>query len=103
MPRTPPTPSTPPTSVPQVGFISFLVGPLLHALYGYAPALQPLIDNLEANKQFYADEAAANTKAAEASEVVVSAPQSAQPSRTETNGQVGPTPATPPTQGLAAL
>jgi len=41
----------------QVGFISFLVGPLFMALHSYAPALQPLVDQLEANKKYYADSA----------------------------------------------
>lgn len=38
----------------QVAFISFLVGPLFAALHAYAPALQPIVDSLEANKQHYA-------------------------------------------------
>ena len=39
----------------QVGFISFLVGPLFQALLSYAPSLQPLVDQMEANKKFYAE------------------------------------------------
>jgi cAMP-specific phosphodiesterase 4 len=38
----------------QVGFMSFLVMPLYQSLLGYAPALRPLVDQMEANKAHYA-------------------------------------------------
>jgi cAMP-specific phosphodiesterase 4 len=37
----------------QVGFISFLVEPLYKALLGYAAGMQPLVAQLEANKQHF--------------------------------------------------
>jgi hypothetical protein len=41
----------------QVGFISFLVAPLYKALHSYAPALSPLIEQLEANRVHFVAEA----------------------------------------------
>ena len=40
----------------QVGFITFLVGPLYKALLEYAPELQPLVAQLEANREHFAAE-----------------------------------------------
>jgi len=42
----------------QVGFISFLVGPLFKSLHGFAPSLQPIVDSLESNRKHFADAAA---------------------------------------------
>jgi len=37
----------------QIGFISFLVGPLFKALHTYAPSLQPVVDRIAANKEHF--------------------------------------------------
>ena len=42
----------------QVGFITFLVGPLFKALADYAPTLQPIYDQLQENLKHFAREAA---------------------------------------------
>ena len=41
----------------QVGFISFLVGPLYDGLLAYAPGLAPMVEQLQANKAHFAAEA----------------------------------------------
>jgi len=41
----------------QTGFVSFLVSPLFHTLHSYAPALKPVIDQLDANHSHYANQA----------------------------------------------
>jgi len=46
----------------QVGFITFLVGPLFNALLAVAPSLQPMVDSLESNRKHF-EEAAANAAA----------------------------------------
>ena len=38
----------------QVGFITFLVAPLYQALLSYAPSLQPIVKQLEANRAHFA-------------------------------------------------
>ena len=35
--------------------MSFLVMPLYKSLLGYSPALQPLVDQMEANKTHYSE------------------------------------------------
>ena len=40
----------------QIGFIQFLVAPLFKALAAYAPSVQPLVDQLETNRQYFADQ-----------------------------------------------
>ena len=44
----------------QLGFIGFLVAPLFKAITTYAPAVQALCDQLEANKSHFAAIAAAS-------------------------------------------
>ena len=41
----------------QVGFITFLVGPVFKALTDYAPHLQPMYDQLQENLKHFAREA----------------------------------------------
>lgn len=59
------------TSKCQVGFITFLVGPLFSALVAYSPALQGVADQLEANKQHFAQ--CAEREAIETAQMNVSA------------------------------
>jgi len=41
----------------QTGFVNFLVSPLFHTFHSYAPALQPVVDQLDINHSHYANEA----------------------------------------------
>ena len=42
------------------GFVNFLVSPLFHTLHSYAPALQPVVDQLDINHSHYANQLDAN-------------------------------------------
>jgi len=52
----------------QIGFIMFLVAPLFKALAAYAPSVKPLVEQIEKNKAFFDEMAAAEAAAAEAKE-----------------------------------
>jgi len=44
----------------QTGFVNFLVSPLFHTLHSYAPALQPVVDQLDINHSHSANQLDAN-------------------------------------------